>query len=105
MAADSVKDETGLSLPSGTRISAAQAQIFSLDDGNNYQWLIESEVSLLPWANETMAPERGGWEHIHKLAELGDFRGKVSPAAEFGGVWRSVATSRDGREETAYLYL
>jgi hypothetical protein len=105
MSTDSVNDEIGLSLPSGARISAAQADIFSLADGNNYEWLIESEGSLLPWASEHMAPERGGWEHISKLSELSEFRGKIPPAAEFGGVWRGIGSGRDGREETSYLYL
>jgi len=105
MAAETIEDEIGLSLPSGTRIAAAQADIFSLADGDNYDWLIESEASLLPWASENMSPERGGWEHIDKLSELGEFRGKIPPEARFGGVWRGVAPGRDGREKTSYLYL
>jgi hypothetical protein len=105
MAADSIENEIGLSLPSGTRIAAVQADIFSLADGDNYDWLIESEASLLPWASENMSPERGGWEHIDKLSELGEFRGKIPPGARFGGVWRGVVAGRDGQEETSYFYL
>ena len=105
MTADSIENETGLSLPSGARIAAAHADIFSLADGANYEWLIESEESLLPWASESMVAERGGWEHINRLSELGDFRDDIPPEVRFGGVWRGVAAHRNGREETSYLYL
>ena len=105
MAADSVQVETGLSLPSGVRITAAQAHLFSLADGENYDWLIESETSLLPWASANMSPERGGWEQINNLSEFGHFPGRIPSEAKFGGVWRGVATGREGREETSYLYL
>ena len=105
MVTESIEREVGLSLPSGVRIAAARAHVFSLADGDNYEWLVESEVSLLPWARANMTPERGGWEHIDRLSELGHFGGKISPEVKFGGVWRGVAARRDGREETSYLYL
>jgi hypothetical protein len=104
MALDTVEVETGLSLPSGARITAAQAHIFSLADGDNYDWLIESETSMVPWAAEHMSPERGGWEHIRSLSEFGEFSDKIPSEAKFGSVWRGVVTVT-GREETSYLYL
>lgn len=105
MAADSVEAETGLILPPGARITSTQAEMFSLAGGDNYQWLIQSESSLLPWVVENMAPESGGWEKIKELSEFGYFRGKIPTEARFGGLWRGVVAGRDGRELTSYLYL
>jgi hypothetical protein len=104
MAADSIENEIGLSLPSGARIAAVRADMFSLADGDNYGWLIESEASLLPWVSENMTREPG-WEHVSRLSELGDFGGKIPPDVQFGGAWRGVAAGRDGRAETSYFYL
>src|SRR5262245_34978247 len=104
MAVDSVQVETGLSLPLGARITAARAHIFSLADGDNYDWLIESETSLVPWAAEHMSPEPDGWEHVRNLSELGEFSDGIPSETKLGSVWRGAVTVA-GREETSYLYL
>jgi len=104
-APESVTEETGLRLPSDARITATRADIFSLADGENYDWLIRSDTSLLPWATTNMSVERGGWEHIHQLAELREFKDEIPPTTKFGGVWKGVRRSSRGREETSYLYL
>ena len=100
----SITEETGLRLPPHARIAAARAHLLSLADGANFEWLIESDISLLPWASASMLPERGGWEHIRHPAELGDFR-EVSRDLKFGGVWKAIQRGSHGREETSYLYL
>jgi len=100
----SVVDETGLRLPVRARITATRAHLFSLADGDNYEWLIQSDTSLLPWATANMRFETGGWEHIRQLAELG-FPEEMPRDAKFGGVWRSYHRTSRGREETSYLYL
>lgn len=104
-APESVTKETGLHLPAHTRITATQAHIFSLADGNNYEWLIESDNSLLPWVTTNMSIERGGWEHVRSLAEICDFKNEVVQHAKLGGVWKGVWRNSRGREETSYLYL
>ena len=104
-APDSIIKETGLRLPSDARITATHAHRFSVADGSNYEWLIQSDSSLLPWVTRNMSVEHGGWEHVQYLAELGDFKDVIPRTATFGGVWRGVQRSSRGREETSYLYL
>src|SRR5687768_11713279 len=100
-----VRDEIGLVLPVGARITAADSDTWSLVDGDNYEWLIESDTSILPWAKQNMRPETGGWEHIRNLSQLGPFEEKIPSNQKFGGVWRGVGSNRDGGEETSYLYI
>ena len=102
---NSVADETGLHLPSNVRIKATRADIFSLVDGDNYKWLIQSDTSLLPWATSNMFVERGGWEDVRLLGELGDFKDEIPREAKFGGVWRAFRKLENGREETSYLFI
>jgi hypothetical protein len=101
----SVIEETGLRLPSDARIAATRAHLFSFVDRNNYEWLIQSDTSLLQWVTTNMAVERGGWEHIRNLAELGDFENQAFTNAKFGGVWKGVHNTSQGRQETSYMYL
>jgi hypothetical protein len=101
---ESVVKETGLRLPERARITATRAHIFSLADGDNYEWLIQSDTSLLPWARTNMRVETGGWEHIRQMSELG-FPEEMPRDARFGGVWRANQRDSRGREETSYLYL
>ncbi|MCX6854951.1 MAG: hypothetical protein NTV80_08615 [Verrucomicrobia bacterium] len=100
----SVIEETGLRLPEHARITATRAHLFSLADRDNYEWLIQSDSSLLPWATTNMRAETGGWEQIRQMAELG-FSEEIPPNAKFGGVWRATLRTSRGREETSYLYL
>ena len=100
----SVVEETGLRFPEHARITATQATLFSLSDGENYSWLIQSDNSLLPWAEAHMRPEMGGWEHIRQMSELG-FPKEMPPNAKFSGVWRADQLTNQGREETSYLHL
>ena len=100
----SVIDETGLHLPESARITATRAHLFSLADGDNYEWLIQSDTSLLPWATTNMRVETGGWEHARQLSELG-FLEEMPRDAKFGGVWRAYQCTSRGRQETSYLYL
>ena len=100
----SITKETGLRLPSQAHITATRAHIFSLADGNNYEWLIEADSSLSSWANTNMSVERGGWEHIRLMSELG-FSEEMPKEARFGSVWQARRRTTDGREETTYLYL
>jgi hypothetical protein len=101
---ESIIEETGLRLPSDSRITAARAHRFSLVDGHNCEWLIQADTSLLPWATANMRIETGGWEHIRQLSELG-FPEEMPLNAKFGGVWRADLRTSRGREETSYLYL
>ena len=101
---ESITEETGLRLPSDSRITATRAHLFSLVDGDNYEWLIQSDTSLLPWAAANMRVETGGWEHIRQMSELG-FPEEMPHNAKFGGVWRASQRTSRGREETSYLYL
>ena len=100
----SVIDEAGLILPQHARITATRARLFSLADGTNYEWLIQSDTSLLDWVSKNMRVETGGWEHIRHMAELG-FSEEMPRDAKFGTVWRAYQRTSRGREETSYLYL
>ena len=62
----SVIDETGLRFPESARITATRAHLFSRADGDNYEWLIQSDTSLVPWATTNMRVETGGWEHVRQ---------------------------------------
>jgi hypothetical protein len=101
---ESVVEETGLRLPEHARIAATRAHLFSLADGDKYQWLVQSDISLLPWATTNMQVENGGWEHIRQMSELG-FPDEMPRDSKFGGVWRAYRRNDQGREETSYLYL
>src|SRR5438067_113522 len=87
---ESVTKEIGLRLPSHARITATRAHLFSLADRDNYEWLIQSETSLMPWVNTNMHVEQGGWEDVRYLAELGDFKNEIPAGTRFGGVWKET---------------
>jgi len=103
-APESVADETGLSLPSTARITATKAHLFSLADGNNYEWLLQSDSSLEPWAARNMSAEGSGWEHVRQMSEFG-FEDEIARDVKFGRAWRGFRRSSKGRDETSYLFL
>ena len=100
----SILFETGLQLPAHAQITATQAHLFSLVDGENFAWHTQSDTSLLPWAMTNLQPETGGWKHIQDLAELG-FPDEMPRGAKFAGVWRASRHTNRGRQETSYLHL
>lgn len=100
----SVLEETGLRLPEHARITATRAHLFSLADGDNYEWLIECESNLLQWAAVEMKPEPDGWERARYLAEFG-FSDEMPSGVKFGGVWRTHRRTERGHDEESYLYL
>ncbi|MGV3774428.1 MAG: hypothetical protein ACO1QB_16120 [Verrucomicrobiales bacterium] len=62
-----VFDEVGLQLPDHVRVVKASETLFSLVDGRNVVWLLESTNSLLPWVEANMKPEE--WGSPTNLAE------------------------------------
>lgn len=72
--------EVGYVLPDSSRITNTKAMIWSLADGDNDSWIIESPVSLLPW--------------IQSIGTL-----------EYARTYRVIATLLDGRTEASYISL
>jgi hypothetical protein len=72
--------EVGYPLPDRSRIIETQAEIWSLADGDNYTWEIESTEPLLPW-----------------IQEVGTL--------EYDQTYRASVTLSDGRQETSYISL
>jgi hypothetical protein len=103
-APESVVQETGLRLPEHTRITATRAHLFSLADGENYEWLVQSDTSLLPWVKTNMKVETGGWERVRLLSELG-FSEEMPRDTRFGGVWKAYRRTSRGLDEESYLSL
>lgn len=99
-----VTAETGLTLPEGTKIVATSAHTFSLADGDNYEWLVESEIPLTQWIQSTSMQREDGdgvsWANAKSFGEIADIARSEDRGLELDSVWRSV---RDG--ETAYLYV
>jgi hypothetical protein len=100
-----VYNETGLRLPVEVRIVSTRSHLFSLVDGVNYEWLIQSDQPLATWAASHMSLESGGWEDVRSLAEFGGFKDEIAQTAALGAVWRSLQKSGGGDMETSYLYL
>ena len=68
-----IHKETGLTIPSGTRILGAKADIWSLADGPNYEWLLESPVSWIEWLNAHMKREDSdgvSWRDIKRFSDV-----------------------------------
>jgi hypothetical protein len=100
-----VFQETGLRLPASAQIKVTKSHLFSLADGKNHEWLIQSDISLLPWVAMNMSVERGGWEQIHYLSEISDLKEEILRNTKFGAVWKETRRSRSGQQETSYLFL
>jgi len=101
----SITYETGLVLPSSTRIVATKSMRYSLADGANFEWLIATDEPLTDWLQRNMKVEVGGWDGITKLAD-----GFSIAEGEFGNlpldsVWRSERRFTPTRAETAYIYV
>ncbi len=74
-----IEKEIGYLFPEGITIVDTSASIFSLVDGKNYKWLIQSESSLIDWVNSI-----GKNEYDH--------------------TWR-VVVDLNGRTETSYITI
>jgi hypothetical protein len=99
--------EVGYQLPEHAQITYTEAHIFSLVDGPNYTWLITSERSLRSWANQVgwrIGPDRGSWEHVTSFYEVAPYTDEFTQLS-LGGVWRTLAHSQRGRDETSYIFL
>lgn len=44
-----IQEEVGVNLPDRVAVLAMKAELFSSVDEANFQWLISSDSSLLPW--------------------------------------------------------
>ncbi len=99
-----VTAETGLTLPEGTKIVATAAHAFSLADGDNYEWLVESASPLTPWIQScTMHREDGdgvSWVSVKSFGEIADIARSEDRELALDSVWKSVKNN-----ETAYLYV
>ena len=80
MSHDRFFKEAGYALPDNSRIIDTKANIWSIADGNNYSWTIESPDHLLPW--------------IQTIGRL-----------EYDQTYRVSASLPDGRIETTYITL
>lgn len=96
--------ETGLTLPEGTRIVATAAHTFSLVDGDNYEWLIESDTPFTQWIQlSSMHREDGdgiSWASVTNFGEIAEIARDKDRELALHSVWRS-----DNSGETAYLYV
>ena len=72
--------EVGYALPDSSRITDTNTMIWSIADGDNYSWIIESPKPLLPW-----------------IQAIG--------TVEYDQTYRVSATLPDGRTETSYISL
>ena len=104
-AVEQIEGETGFSLPSDARIIAAHARVLSVTNSEGYDWLVESDTSLLPWAEANLSAELDGWENVGYLSELGIFSVPIVSSAKLGGAWRGVRRLGGAREVVLYLYL
>lgn len=96
--------ETGLTLPEGTRIVATASHTLSLADGDNYEWLIESDTPLTQWIQSSSMHREDGdgisWASVENFGEIADIARKQDRELALDSVWRSLNGG-----ETAYLYL
>ena len=106
-----IEKETGLSLPIEVRIIATELDRFSLTDGPNYAWLIQSNHDLVDWINKNMRLEggpklpSGGWAQVKLFGEVSSLAEDKIANLPLSGVWRSVQKNPNGKTETAYLFL
>ena len=104
-----IERETGLSLPQGVRIVEIKMDRFSIADGCNYEWLIESDNDLTEWIEKNMRLEggpklpSGGWTEIRSFGEVASLAENETARFPLSGVWRSARKSHKGNIETAYL--
>lgn len=96
--------ETGLSLPEGTKIVATASDTFSLADGSNYEWLIESNTSLSKWIESSSMNREDGdgisWVTVKNFGEIANIARDQDRELMLDSVWRSVIG-----EDTAYIYV
>ena len=100
----SVEMETGLILPEGARIVATSSNTFSLADGDNYEWLIQSDMPLTQWIESSnMVREDGdgiSWASVSNFGEIASISRDEDRRLALDSVWKSVVG-----QETAYLYV
>jgi hypothetical protein len=99
-----VTKETGLELPEGTRIVETAAHAFSLADGDNYEWLIESDKPLTHWIQSSdMRREDGdgvSWASVKNFEEVADIARDKDRGIGLDSVWKY---EKGGK--TSYLYV
>ncbi|MDB9741329.1 hypothetical protein OAB00_00595 [Akkermansiaceae bacterium] len=98
-----ITEETGLTLPEGTRIIAIAAHTFSLFASENYEWLIESDTPLTSWIeSNSMARVDDGisWAHIENFGEIAQIARSQDKKLALDSVWKILIA-----EETSYLFL
>jgi hypothetical protein len=106
-----VEAETGLSLPPGVRIVSTSMHRFSLVDGRNYEWLIQSDRDITDWVEANMRLEGGsklksrGWGDITAFGQVASLAQGDTAQLALDSVWISVRQVKNGKMETAYLFL
>jgi nitroimidazol reductase NimA-like FMN-containing flavoprotein (pyridoxamine 5'-phosphate oxidase superfamily) len=106
-----IKSEIGLSLPPGVRIASTSMHRFSLVDGRNYEWLIQSDRDITDWVEANMRLEggpklkSGGWGDITAFGQVSSLAQGEAAQLQLDGVWKSVRQVENGKLETAYLFL
>jgi len=101
----SITHETGLVLPSSTRIIATKPMRYSLADGANFEWLIVTEEPLTDWLQGNMKLEVGGWGNITQLSEACPMADGDIGKLPLDSVWRSARHVTPSKWETAYVYV
>jgi hypothetical protein len=102
-----ISEKTGVNLPVESVVLKIKYELFSFADGKNYEWLISSSTSLLPWIKnigQREGPGVGGWSHIKTFQEISDFKDPRFNQLGLHSVWRIVNSLPD-RKETYYLYI
>jgi hypothetical protein len=96
--------ETGLILPQATRIVAISTNRFSLADGDNYEWLIQSDEPLTQWleSSDMTREDLDGisWANVSNFGEVASISRDEDRQLALDSVWKSVVGKK-----TAYLYL
>lgn len=103
-----IERETGLTLPEDARILRAKADVWSLADGANDEWLVEMPLSWEEWLKTNMtleAPDGISWKHIRQFSEVAPIADPSSATQALDSVWRSTRRARNGGTETTYFYL
>jgi len=103
----SVTSETGLVFPDGVKIVGTKADRYSLADGANFGWLIESPQPLTDWLKANMKREDDdglSWKHIQAFSEVAPLATGAVAGLRLDGVWRAACLVH-GRNETSYLFV
>lgn len=99
-----VTEETGLELPEGIRVVATAANTFSIADGDNYQWLIESEKPLTEWIESTEMQREDGdgvsWVTVKNFGDVANIARDKDRKMALDSVWKYA-----NGDKTAYLYV